>query len=46
MANVASGSAAGLATVLVTFSLDYVRTRLASDVLRFAHAGAGERQVY
>jgi solute carrier family 25 (adenine nucleotide translocator) protein 4/5/6/31 len=45
-ANVASGSAAGLVTVLCTFSLDYARTRLASDVLRVAHPGAsgGERQ--
>jgi hypothetical protein len=46
-ANVASGSAAGLTTVLLTFSLDYVRTRLASDVLRIAQPGVavGERQV-
>ncbi len=45
-ANVASGSAAGLVTVLCTFSLDYARTRLASDVLRVAYPGAsgGERQ--
>lgn len=41
--NVASGAAAGASSMLIVYSLDYARTRLASDAKSSAKGG-GERQ--
>ena len=42
-ANVASGAAAGASSLLIVYSLDFARTRLASDAKATGKAG-GERQ--
>lgn len=41
--NVASGAAAGASSMLIVYSLDYARTRLASDA-KSSVKGGGERQ--
>jgi len=43
LGNLASGGAAGAASLLFVYSLDYARTRLANDA-KAAKKGAGERQ--